>query len=55
MVKTVRVHLSDIIHQEWSETKADYTWFQVLARGIETMKNFSDKEWAQTLMDVTEK
>lgn len=51
MVKAIRVYLAEDSHQEWSQIKGDYTWYQVLARGIETMENFSDTEWTKILMD----
>jgi len=54
MVKTVRVHLSDAAHQEWLVIKGDHTWYQVLGRGIEVTEHFSDKEWSQVLMGVTD-
>ena len=55
MVKTVRVHLSDTIHEEWSKIKGSYTWEQVLIRGIEVIENFSDGKWKQALMETAEK
>ena len=51
MVKTVRIGLDDLVHEEFLEIKGERTWQDVLYRGIKSIRSWpKQSEWTKAIL-----